>query len=116
MEIANRLQQIMQERNLSQSDIVALCQPYCKAHGITFTKQAMSKYMQRNAMPTNERLNMLADSLHVSVGYLLGDEIPKLTDEEQRLIQAWRKSSAHEHELIGYILADYGFKLKEKAG
>lgn len=116
MEFVNRLQQIMKERNLTQNDIVALCQPYCKTHGITFTKQAMSKYMLKNSIPTNERLNMLAESLHVSPGYLLGDEIPHLTAEEERLIQAWRKCGSHERELVGFVLADYGFKLKEKAG
>ena len=42
---AERLQQIMDERNLKQVDVLALAQPYCKKYGISLGKTALSQYM-----------------------------------------------------------------------
>ena len=39
---AERLQQIMDERNLKQVDVLALAQPYCKKYGVSLGKTALS--------------------------------------------------------------------------
>lgn len=41
---AERLKQLMRERNLKQIDVVDLCQPFCEKYGIAIRRNDISQY------------------------------------------------------------------------
>lgn len=74
---AERLQQIMDERNLKQVDILALAQPYCKKYGVTLGKTALSQYITGKFEPRQDRLTILGLALDVSEAWLMGYDVPR---------------------------------------
>ena len=72
---ADRLKQIMQERNLKQVDIVQLCQPYCKKFGEKLDKSHLSLYVSGQATPNQRKLSILSLALGVSEVWLMGYDI-----------------------------------------
>lgn len=74
---AERLQQIMDERNLKQVDVLALAQPYCKKYGISLGKTALSQYMTGKFEPRQDRLTILGLALNVSEAWLMGFDVPR---------------------------------------
>lgn len=74
---AERLQQIMDERNLKQVDVLALAQPYCKKYGISLGKTTLSQYMTGKFEPRQDRLTILGLALNVSEAWLMGFDVPR---------------------------------------
>ena len=70
---AERLQQIMDERNLKQVDVLALAQPYCKKYGVSLGKTALSQYITGKFQPGQDRLQILGLALNVSEAWLMGE-------------------------------------------
>lgn len=107
---AERLQQIMNERNLKQVDVLALAQPYCKKYGISLGKTALSQYMTGKFEPRQDRLTILGLALNVSEAWLMGYDVPRerktaLTDEKngervEEYIELFNKLNAEQQSFI----------------
>ena len=74
---ALRLRQIMNERDLSQVDILRLCQPICKKFGLKLTKSDLSQYVSGKVSPGQWKLSILGQALNVSEGWLMGLDVPR---------------------------------------
>lgn len=94
---AERLQQIMDERNLKQVDVLALAQPYCKKYGVSLGKTALSQYITGKFQPGQDRLQILGLALNVSEAWLMGFDVPresKVRPPMKRAVSAQRNISS----------------------
>lgn len=78
-----RIKQIMEERNLRQSDIVRLCQPYSEQYNVRLGKNDLSQYLSQKAEPGQRKLFVLAKALNVNPTWLMGLKAPKEPKEEK---------------------------------
>lgn len=78
---AIRLKQIMEERNLTQTDILKMCKPYCDLYGGKMGKSALSQILSGRNKPKQDKAFLLAQALDVDVGWLMG-----LTDKKKPAI------------------------------
>ena len=83
---AERLKQIMQERNMKQVDILEFVLPVCKKYGLKMNKSDISQYVSGKVEPNQRKLVALAEALNVSETWLMGYEIneKELIDEEEK--------------------------------
>lgn len=83
---AERLKQIMQERNMKQVDILELVLPVCKKYGLKMNKSDISQYVSGKVEPNQRKLVALAEALNVSETWLMGYEIneKELIGEEEK--------------------------------
>lgn len=72
-----RLKQIMSERNLRQVDILRLSEPWQKKFGISMSKSHLSQYVNGKSQPDQNKLLLLANTLNVSEGWLMGFDVPR---------------------------------------
>lgn len=82
---AERLKQIMRERNLKQVDILRLSMPYQKELNIKLSKSTLSQYVNGIQSPDDDRLYLLSKTLNVSEPWLMGYEVDRerIPDEER---------------------------------
>lgn len=74
---AQRLQQIMEERNLKQVDILRLAEPYSDMFGTTLTKSALNQYISGATKdPRSDKMSILSYALGVSEAWLMGFDVP----------------------------------------
>lgn len=74
---AQRLKQIMDERDLRQVDILRLAQPYCEQYNVKLSKGALNQYISGTVKePRNDKLSILAFALGVSEAWLMGFDVP----------------------------------------
>lgn len=106
---AERLQEIMELRNLKQADVVRLCQPYAQRLGIKFQKSALSQYLSGRNEPNQYKLTVLALALNVNEGWLMGYDVPMerknttdktLTDGEKLLLELFHKVPDEKKEML----------------
>lgn len=83
---AERLKQIMQERNMKQVDILELVLPVCKKYGLKMNKSDISQYVSGKVEPNQRKLFALSEALNVSETWLMGYEIneKELIYEEEK--------------------------------
>ena len=89
---AERLQQIMKERNLRQADILEMIKPYCEKYNVNIPRNALSQYVTGKVLPKQDKLTVLGLALNVSEIWLMGFDVPcdrvknepVQTDEPQR--------------------------------
>jgi len=74
---ADRLKQIMHERNIKQVDILELCQPYCKKYNEKLGKSLLSQYISGSVVPGQNKLTILGLALNVNEVWLMGYDVPK---------------------------------------
>lgn len=74
---AERLHQIMSEKNLSQKEILSLCKPYCEKYDVTISKSALSQYCSGKYEPDQRRLTILGMALNINEAWLMGYDVPK---------------------------------------
>lgn len=74
---AERLQNIMKERNIKQSEIIEKAQPYCKKYGIKLGKNDLSQYVNGKVEPGQKKLSVLALALNVNEAWLMGYDVPR---------------------------------------
>ncbi len=74
---ADRLKQIMNERNLKQIDILNLCKPYCEKYNIKLAKNDLSQYVSGKFQPGSDKLTILAMALGVDEVWLMGHDTIK---------------------------------------
>jgi len=73
---SQRLQQIMDSRQLRQADIVRAAQPFCQRYGVNLGKNTLSQYVSGKTEPGQEKLTILGLALNVSEAWLMGYDVP----------------------------------------
>lgn len=72
--VAERLKEIMEERNLKQVDIIKLSEPVGEKYGIKLGKSHISQYISGKSEPRIDILKVLAEALEVNQLWLQGEE------------------------------------------
>lgn len=83
---ADRLRQIMNERNLRQVDIINLCQPFCEKFNLRLTKSDLSQFVHGKVTPGQWKISILSHALNVSEAWLMGYDVP--SERQPDLTQA----------------------------
>ncbi len=78
---AQRLNMIMEERNLKQADIIRLAEPYCARFRIKLGKSDMSQFVSGKVEPGQWKLTILAMALNVTESWLMGYDEPMNSDD-----------------------------------
>lgn len=73
---AERLTQIMEERNLKQVDILRLAEPYCEQFQVKLNKSDLSQFISGKVTPGRWKLAVLSHALGVSESWLMGYDTP----------------------------------------
>ena len=82
---ADRLKQIMSEKNLKQVDIIEKSKPFQKQLGVKLGKSALSQYVNGIQSPDQRKLSLLAMTLDVSEAWLMGYDVQKDREQEELL-------------------------------
>lgn len=83
---ADRLKQIMSEKNLKQVDIIERSKPFQEKLGVKLGKSALSQYVNGVQSPDQHKLTLLSLTLDVSEAWLMGYDVPmhrNTSNEEQ---------------------------------
>lgn len=80
---ADRLKQIMSERNLKQVDIIEKSKPFQTQLGVKLGKSALSQYVNGIQSPDQHKLSLLAMTLDVSEAWLMGYDVRKDREQEE---------------------------------
>lgn len=80
---ADRLKQIMSERNLKQVDIIEKSKPFQTKLGVKLGKSALSQYVNGIQSPDQHKLSLLAMTLDVSEAWLMGYDVQKDREQEE---------------------------------
>lgn len=72
-----RLQIIMDERKLRQTDILQLAKPYCEKYQIRLHKNDISQYVTGKVEPKQDKLTVLSRALDVNEAWLMGYDVPR---------------------------------------
>lgn len=73
---SERLNQIMNERNIKQVDILEACKPYCKKYNVKLSKSDLSQYVSGTTIPRQDKLTILSFALKVNEVWLMGYDVP----------------------------------------
>lgn len=73
---AARLKEIMRQRNLRQTDILRMAQPYCEKYKIKLGKSDLSQFVNGKSTPGQWKLTILGLALNVSESWLMGLDVP----------------------------------------
>lgn len=112
---AERLNTIMNERGLKQSDILEKCKPFCNKYGIKMARSDLSQYVLGKSIPRQDKLTALAQALGVDETWLMGYDMEErpvfaaLDEDETDLINMYRSfDRRRKHRLMAYLyeLAD----------
>lgn len=90
---ADRLNQLLLERNLKQVDILELCKPYCKKYNVKLNKNDLSQYISNKYSPSQEKLTILSMALKVNEVWLMGYDVPSGIDALKNLEQNLSKEA-----------------------
>ena len=100
---ADRLKEIMDQRNLKQVDVLESARPYCIKYGIKLGRNDLSQYISGKVNPSQKKLTILGLALNVSEAWLMGFDVPMekeksipvsedaLSDDEMLLIDLFRQ-------------------------
>lgn len=109
---AERLLQLMSERNLKQVDILRLAAPYCKKNNIKLNRNDLSQYVNGKVEPRKSKLYILGQALKVNEAWLMGYDVPQseidtansLTEQEKTLLAFYRSASEErKQEIIKFV-------------
>ena len=92
---AQRLKQIMAERNLRQVDILNLTIPYCSKYGVKMNKSDISQYCSGKTEPNQDKLFVLGSALNVSEAWLMGYDVPMEREVKSKLSDYVNTIAAH---------------------
>lgn len=83
---AQRLRFIMEQRNLKQTDIIRMAEPYCAKYRIKLGKSDMSQFVSGKVEPGQWKLSILSMALNVSEAWLMGLDVPmeREPDDEEK--------------------------------
>ena len=74
---ADRLRQVMIEKDLTQADVIERAKPLADKYGVKLTRPDMSQYCAGKVKPSQGKLFLLAAALDVDEGWLLGYDVPQ---------------------------------------
>ncbi|EPT95545.1 TPA: helix-turn-helix domain-containing protein [Streptococcus agalactiae] len=80
---ADRLKQIMSEKNLKQVDIIEKSKPFQAQLSVKLGKSALSQYVNGIQSPDQHKLSLLAMTLDVSEAWLMGYDVQKDRGQEK---------------------------------
>ena len=80
---ADRLQQIMSERNLKQIDIINMAKPYAEKYKTKIGRNDMSQYVAGKVEPRQTKLFVLAKALKVNEAWLMGYDVDSTPEEDR---------------------------------
>ncbi len=92
---ADRLKQIMSERNIKQVDVLQLAKPYCKQFDVTLGKSALSQYVSGKVEPNQYKLFVLGLALNVSEAWLMGYDVPMERGQVSSADSTQEQEAAH---------------------
>lgn len=95
---ADRLNEIMRERNIKQIDILRAAQPFCEKYAVKLAKNDLSQYVNGKVEPGQEKLTILGLALNVSEAWLMGYDVPR--DREDKKEQPANFSELSEGEKL----------------
>lgn len=73
---AERLNQILAERNMRQVDIIEAAKPYSKKYNVKLNKNDLSQYVSGKIEPGQRKLSILGMALNVNEAWLMGYDVP----------------------------------------
>lgn len=76
-ETADRIRQLMEEKNWKQVDIFNNSKPYQEKLGVKLGKSAISQYVNGIQAPDQRRLALLSLTFNVSEAWLMGYDVPR---------------------------------------
>ena len=74
---SQRLNQIMNEKDMRQVDILSASLPYQKQLGIKMGKSALSQYVSGKSVPDQNKLVLLGKTLGVNETWLMGYDVDR---------------------------------------
>lgn len=84
--LKTRLREVMEERDLRQTDVVAAAEKYREAHpeyqDVELRRNDISQYLSKEIEPKPDKLRLLANTLGVTSDWLRGYDHPKTILEE----------------------------------
>ena len=96
----------MEDRDLKQNDILALCVPYFSIVNDVISKTNISLYVSGKSKPNQNKLYILARALNVSEAWLMGLDVPKdrpvRPEPEPRVLPLDDLTEAEIKEIIAY--------------
>lgn len=79
-ETADRLRELMAEKNWKQVDIIKNSKPFQEKLNIKLGKSALSQYVNGVQTPDQNKLALLALTFNVSEAWLMGYDVPRGRD------------------------------------
>ena len=70
------LKYLMKEKNLTQADILRLCEPICKKYGVSLARNVLSEYVKGKYLPVQSKITILSEALNVNEAWLMGYDVP----------------------------------------
>ena len=74
--ISIRLRKLLEMKDLKQTDVLKLAEPYCKKYNIKLNKSDLSQFVNGKNEPGQWKLTILAMTLDVSEAWLMGYDVP----------------------------------------
>lgn len=93
---AERLKEYMATRNLTQADIVRMCNG-------KISKSTLSFYVSGKRTPVQKPLGILSESLHVSIPWLMGYDVEPQNYEEIVIERIDRLNNKGRERLLMYL-------------
>lgn len=76
-ETADRLRELMTEKNWKQVDVINNSKPFQEKLGVKLGKSALSQYVNGVQAPDQKKLALLALTFDVSEAWLMGYDVPR---------------------------------------
>lgn len=76
-ETADRLRELMSEKNWKQVDVINNSKPFQEKLGVKLGKSALSQYVNGVQAPDQKKLALLALTFDVSEAWLMGYDVPR---------------------------------------
>lgn len=118
---AERLKEIMEDRNLRQTDILRLAMPYVEKAGLKMNRSDLSQYVSGKVEPGPEKLEILAKALKVSEVWLMGYDPDDLSIVAEEDVDLFKWAYKHNYPLpdpsdevsaLNTILNELGYSIK----
>ena len=77
---ADRLKEVMSERNLRQVDILEKAKPLCEKYKLKLGRNDLSQYISGKVEPRQNKLFILAEVLNVNETWLMGYDVSPKRD------------------------------------
>ena len=78
---ADRLKQIMAERNLKQVDLLNAVLPFCREYGVKMNRSDISQYVRGLVQPSQDKLSVFSMAFGVSEPWLMGYDNDESEDD-----------------------------------